>query len=61
MKNSSNVTTLLVGMLIGLFGGFIVGAFLGKSVFQLASLLIHLVTKGSRSDEERMKFELLLQ
>ena len=61
MKHSSNATTLLVGILIRLFGGFFIGAFFGKSVFQLASLLIHMVTKGSKSDQERMKFELLLQ
>lgn len=61
MNNTSNATTLMVGILIGLFGGFLIGAFLGKSVFQLASLLIHLVSRGSKSDKDRMKFELLLQ
>ena len=61
MKHSNNATTLLVGILIGLFGGFFIGAFFGKSVFQLASLLIHMVTKGSKSDHDRLKFELLLQ
>lgn len=61
MKNSNTATTLLVGIIIGVFGGFLIGAFFGKSVFQLASLLIHMVTRGSKSDKERMKFELLLQ
>lgn len=61
MNNSNNVTTFLVGILIGLLGGFFIGAFFGKSIFQLASLLIHMVTKGSKSDKDRMKFELLLQ
>lgn len=61
MSNTSNATTFILGILIGLFGGFLIGAFLGKSVFQLASLLVHLVTRGSKSDEDRMKFELLLQ
>lgn len=61
MKKSNNVTTLMVGILIGVFGGFFIGAFFGKSVFQLATLLIHMVTKGSKSDKDRMKFELLLQ
>lgn len=60
MKNSNNATTILVGILIGLFGGFFIGAFFGKSVFQLATLLIHML-KGSKSDQDRMKFELLLQ
>lgn len=61
MKTSNSVTTFLVGIVIGVLGGFLIGAFFGKSIFQLATMLIHLVTKGSRSDEERMKFELLLQ
>lgn len=61
MKNSNRATTLLLGIVIGMFGGFFIGAFFGKSIFQLASLLIHLLTRGSRSDEDRMKFELLLQ
>lgn len=61
MKNSNTATTLLVGIIIGVFGGFLIGAFFGKSVFQIASLLIHMVTRGSKSDKERMKFELLLQ
>jgi cell division protein FtsX len=61
MKTSSNATTFMVGILIGLLGGFLIGAFMGKSVFQLATVLVHLVTKGSKSDQDRMKFELLLQ
>lgn len=59
--SSNNVSTLLVGILIGVFGGFLLGAVLGKSVFQLASVLIHMVSRQSKSDQERMKFELLLQ
>lgn len=59
--SSNSGTTLLLGILIGLLGGFLIGAFFGKSVFQLATLLVHMVTKGTRSDQDRMKFELLLQ
>ncbi len=59
--SSNNVTTLIVGILIGMTGGFVLGAFLGKSVFQLATVLIHLVSRQGKSDQERMKFELLLQ
>ena len=58
---SRNASTLILGILIGLFGGFFIGALFGKSVFQLASFLIHLLTQKTRSDEDRMKFELLLQ
>lgn len=58
---SGNASTLLLGILIGLFGGFFIGALFGKSVFQLASFLIHLVTEKGKSEKDRMKFELLLQ
>lgn len=58
---SGNASTLILGILIGLLGGFFIGALLGKTVFELASFLIHLLTQKSNSDEERMKFELLLQ
>lgn len=60
MKNSNSATTFLVGLVIGLLGGFLIGAFLGKSVFQLASLLIQMLTK-SKSEQDRIKLELLLQ
>ena len=59
--NSNNASTLLLGILIGLFGGFVLGAFLGKSVFQLATVLMHLVNRQGKTDQDRMKFELLLQ
>ncbi len=59
--NSNNVSTLLLGIVIGLFGGFLLGAFLGKTVFQLATVLIHLASRQGKSDQDRMKFELLLQ
>lgn len=60
MSSSNSVKTLILGLIIGLFGGFILGALFGKSVFQLASFLIELA-KQQRTDEDRMKFELLLQ
>lgn len=61
MKNSNSATTLLVGIIIGIFGGFLIGAFFGKSIFQLASVLIQVLSKGDKADKDRMKFELLLQ
>lgn len=60
MNGSNKAAALMLGILIGVLGGFLIGAFFGKSVFQLASMLIHVITKG-KSDEDRMKFELLLQ
>ena len=58
--NNNRLATFLVGILIGVLGGFFIGAFFGKSIFQLATMLIHLVTKG-KSDQDRIKLELLLQ
>ncbi len=58
--NNNKLATFLVGIIIGLFGGFLIGAFFGKSIFQLATMLIHLVSKG-KSDQDRIKLELLLQ
>lgn len=60
MNGSNKAAAFMLGILIGVLGGFLIGAFFGKSVFQLASMLIHVATKG-KSDEDRMKFELLLQ
>lgn len=61
MKDSSNLKTLLLGILIGAMGGFLIGALFGKSIFQLASILLQLPRRNAKSDEDRMKFELLLQ
>ncbi len=58
---SNDISTLLLGILIGIFGGFLLGAVLGKTVFQLAAVLVHTLNRQTRSDRERMKFELLLQ
>lgn len=58
---SKDISTLLLGIMIGMFGGFLLGAVLGKSVFQMAAVLIHTLNRQTRSDRERMKFELLLQ
>lgn len=61
MKSGNNVTVLFVGLLLGVFGGFLLGALVGRSVFQLANVLLQTVSRQGRSDEEKMKFELLLQ
>ena len=61
MSSGNNITVLLVGMILGVFGGFLLGALVGRSVFQLANVLLQTVSRQGRSDEEKMKFELLLQ
>ena len=53
--------TFFVGATGGLFGGFVLGVFFGKYLLQLISLLYSMVDRRSTSDEDRLKFELLLQ
>lgn len=60
MNTSNKAATFFVGIMIGLLGGFFIGAFFGKSIFQLATLLIHMVSRD-KSDKDRIKLELLLQ
>jgi hypothetical protein len=59
-KNGGPIT-FLVGATTGLFGGVVLGVFFGKYLLELISLLYNLVDRRSESDEERLKFELLLQ
>lgn len=53
--------TFSVGATVGGLAGFILGAFLGKYALHLVSMLIGAVDRRSTSDEDRLKFELLLQ
>lgn len=53
--------TFVVGAAAGVFGGFVLGAFFGKYVLQLTSLLYHSVDRRGSSDDDRLKFELMLQ
>lgn len=53
--------TFAVGAATGIFGGFLLGVFFGKYLLQLISLLYGMIDRRSSSDEERLKFELLLQ
>ena len=61
MKSGNPTTVLLVGILIGLAGGFFVGALAGRSVFHLASVLVQSISRQNRSRDRRLRFELLLQ
>lgn len=61
MKSTHSPAVFTIAILFSILGGFFIGAFFGKSVFQMASLLVHLASRRSRSDQDRMKFELLLQ
>lgn len=61
MKSCNNATVLFTGLFIGVLGGFFIGALVGRNVFQLANVLIQSMNRQSRSDQDKMKFELLLQ
>lgn len=59
-KNGGPIT-FVVGAATGLFGGVILGVFFGKYLLEVISLLYSIIDRRSGSDEERLKFELLLQ
>lgn len=50
-----------LGLGVGAVGGLIVGMLIGKQVFHVAGMLIGLIDRRSSDDDERLKFELLLQ
>lgn len=49
------------GVGVGAVGGLVVGVLIGKQVLHLAGMLIGLIDRRASDDEERLKFELLLQ
>lgn len=53
--------TFLLGGIAGGFAGFVLGAFLGKYVLHVLSMLIGAIDRRSATDDERLKFELMLQ
>ena len=59
-KNSGPIT-FTIGVTVGGLGGFVLGAFLGKYLLHLVSFLIGVVDRRGGTDEDRLKFELLLQ
>lgn len=50
-----------IGAVLGAAGGFILGAFLGKYALHVVSLLIGAIDRRGESDEDRLRFEVLLQ
>lgn len=61
MVKKDSPVTFAAGAAAGLFGGFMLGVFFGKYLIQLVSLLYGMIGRRGSSDEERLKFELLLQ
>jgi hypothetical protein len=47
-------------MAVGGFGGFVLGALLGKQFVQVISMIAGLIDRRS-SDDERLRFELMSQ
>ena len=60
MKNSAPIT-FSIGVTVGGLGGFVLGAFLGKYLLHLVSFLIGVVDRRGSTEEDRLRFELLLQ
>lgn len=61
MSRNSGPITFSIGVTVGGLGGFILGAFFGKYLLHLVSFLIGVVDRRGSTDEDRLKFELLLQ
>ncbi len=59
-KNSAPIT-FTAGVTVGGLGGFILGALVGKYALHLATVLVGTLDRRHGSDEERLRFELLLQ
>lgn len=60
MSKRSGPVTFTVGMAVGGFGGFVLGALLGKQFVQVISMIAGLIDRRS-SDDERLRFELMSQ
>lgn len=61
MKSNSSLLTLILATIGAATVGFVLGAVLGRYLLQLFSIVWAFVDRRDRSDEERLKFELLLQ
>ncbi len=61
MKSNTSILTLILASIGAAVVGFVLGAVLGRYLVQLASIIWAFVDRRDRSDEERLKFELLLQ
>ncbi|HWV22755.1 MAG TPA: hypothetical protein VNZ58_01075 [Thermomicrobiales bacterium] len=61
MFKKGGPVTFAVGAAAGLLGGFMLGILVGKYLIQLISLLYGMIDRRGSSDDDRLKFELLLQ
>jgi hypothetical protein len=53
--------TFSVGATLGALAGFVLGAFLGKYALHMLSMLIGVIDRRGSTDEDRLRFEALLQ
>ena len=61
MKSNTSILTLILASIGAATVGFVLGAVLGRYFVQLLSMIWTFVDRRDRGDEERLKFELLLQ
>ncbi len=61
MVKKSGRMSFSFGVIFGSIGGFILGAILARYMFSLGSLLLATVTRRNGDDNDRPKFEWLLQ
>lgn len=60
-KRTNGPVFFSLGLGVGAVGGLVVGVLIGKQILHLAGMLIGLIERRSSDDDERLKFELLLQ
>jgi hypothetical protein len=61
MKSHTSVLTLVLASIGAATVGFVLGAVLGRSLVHLLSIIWAFIDRRDRSDNERLRFELLLQ
>ena len=61
MRSDNSILTLLFASIGAATVGFVLGAMLGRSLLHLLSVLWAFIDRRDRSDDERLRFELLLQ
>jgi len=60
VSNKNGPATFIAGIALGGFGGFVLGALLGKQFVQIISMIAGLIDRRSAEDD-RLRFELMSQ
>lgn len=61
MKSNTSILTLILASVGAATVGFVLGVTLGRYFVQLVSVVWAFLDRRDRSDDERLRFELLLQ